>query len=144
MADEKLAYENISQAIHQAHSRQPITATDTSILANTPVGASSSGNPSSSNSVAHSQDTIQPVLTADSNASSSEFSGTAVKKTGTRSTFCPTNGRSTTKLTEADFDDPEKDKPQPTGWLAKLGFQKCAHFGDRLEKEGDPQTQSYY
>ncbi|KAI1318119.1 hypothetical protein EDD11_007171 [Mortierella claussenii] len=138
MADEKLAYENISQ---QMHSRQPVVAVDTS------------ANPQPSLQPANAEG-IQPInIPGSSSHSSTATTGISPtspsksygNKTGTRSTFCPNTLRKGTKLTEDDYDHHERgEQPQPTGWLQMLGLKKSANYGDLIDKSDEPHHQSYY
>ncbi|KAG0008405.1 hypothetical protein BGZ80_003488 [Entomortierella chlamydospora] len=75
----------------------------------------------------------QPINIPAGSASSSEPivspSKSKGNKTGTRSTFCPnSHNRMTTKLTEADFEDPEP--PRPKGILEFLGLKKPEDYSN--------------
>ncbi|KAF9347331.1 hypothetical protein BGX26_001185 [Mortierella sp. AD094] len=66
-------------------------------------------------------------------------------KTGTRSTFCPNSQirMSSTKLTEADFEDPQP--PQPKGILEFLGLKKPDNYGGVVEETpNEGSMQPYY
>ncbi|KAG0251981.1 hypothetical protein BG011_007282 [Mortierella polycephala] len=115
MADEKLTYGRISEQVHQ--NSQPI---NTHTFPSTTNTASNSG--------------IQPIVSPKSQC----------KKTGTRSTFCPNTLHKGTKLTEEDYEEHEKHKPQPTGWLQMLGLKKNANYGETIDKGNEPHDQSYY